>query len=105
MTMTATKQLRGECLHCGELFEFPVEAIGTTGECPRCGKQTEFILAAPPQESEAHASRKMVIWTVVAISILIGCLLASIYAVHLARQLMEEHRQPSPPPSTPSGLK
>jgi len=102
MTMTATKQLRGECLHCGELFEFPVEAIGTTGECPRCGKQTEFILAAPPQESEAHASRNMVIWTVVGISILVICLIASIIAVQLAKRLTEKNRERSLPPSEQS---
>ena len=93
--MTTGKNLQGKCSHCDKAFEFPVEAVGTTGECPHCGKQTEIFLAAPAQES--HAPRKLVIWTVVGILVLVFGLLAALFAVHLARQLKAD--PPHPPPS------
>ena len=91
--MTTNKTLPGECSHCKAPFEFPAEAITTMGECPHCGKQTRLFLVI--QQPDSGDSRKMVIWTVVGISILVLGFFAALYSVHLAKQLAEERRQHS----------
>jgi hypothetical protein len=67
--MERTKYLKGECQHCGGRLEFPADAAGMTADCPHCGRQTDLLLAAPPEEPSA--SRKALIWTVVAVVILV----------------------------------
>jgi len=92
--MESKKKLPGKCSHCGECFEFSVEALGTSGECPFCGEQTKMILTLPNQEPDA--SRKMILWTVTGIAILVALFLAALFAVHLARQLTDENRRHAP---------
>jgi CHASE1-domain containing sensor protein len=53
-----------------------------------------MFLFVPAQES--GASRKMVIWTVAGIVILIALLLAALLAVHLAKILTEENKRNAP---------
>jgi hypothetical protein len=92
--MESDKQLPGKCASCGESFTFPVDALGTSGECPLCGEQTKMFLAIPDQEPDA--SRKMILWTVVGIVVLIALLFAALFAVHLARKLTDENRRQLP---------
>jgi len=53
-----------------------------------------MILSLPDQEPAA--SRKMILWTVWGIAILIALLLAALFAVHLARRLTDENRRNAP---------
>ena len=81
-----TKNLSGECQQCGGRFEFPAEAAGLTGECPHCGKQTDCLLAAPPEE-KSPAQTRAVIYTVVAVVILVGGLIGAFAALKRAQTL------------------
>ena len=81
----STKNLSGECQHCGGRFEFPAEAAGLTGECPHCGQPTECLLAAPPEE-KSPAQNRAIIYTVVAVVILIGGLIGALVALKRAQR-------------------
>lgn len=89
--MTSSKTVRGECAHCGAIFEVPAEAIGLAGECPHCHRQTEVLLAVVSLDTAA--SRKLLLWAIIGILILLAALAACIVAVHLAKKLEERHRQ------------
>ena len=80
-----TKLLNGQCGVCGGQIEFPAEATGTTAECPHCGKPTELFLAVPPQARIVPV--KTVIYTAIAILILIGGLVAAIIALKRAERM------------------
>lgn len=92
----STKNLTGECQQCGGQFEFPAEAAGATGECPHCGQQTECILAAPPEE-ESPIRSKAILFTVIALVILVGGLIAAQLAVKRAERMVG--RKTSTPPA------
>jgi len=81
----STKNLSGECQHCGGRFEFPAEAAGLTGECPHCGQATDCLLAAPPEE-KSPAQTRAVIFTVVAVVILVGGLIGAFVALKRAQR-------------------
>ena len=83
--MQTTKNLAGECQHCGGRFEFPAEAAGLTGECPHCGRQTECLLAAPPEE-KSPAQTRAIIYTIVAVVILAGGLIGAFAALKRAQR-------------------
>ncbi|MCU0786039.1 MAG: hypothetical protein MUF81_18735 [Verrucomicrobia bacterium] len=80
-----TKPLPGQCRECGGQFEFPAEAAGTTADCPHCGKPTELLLAAPPQESAIPL--KTIVYTGIAILILVGGLVAAMIALKRAERM------------------
>jgi len=80
-----TKLLNGQCGVCGGQIEFPAEAVGTTAECPHCGKPTELLLALPPQERTVPL--KTLIYTALAILILVGGLVATIIALKRAERM------------------
>jgi hypothetical protein len=88
----STKNLSGECQHCGGRFEFPAEAAGLTGECPHCGQQTDCLLAAPPEE-KSPAQTKAVIYTVVAVVILVGGLIGAFVALKRAQRLVAQKQE------------
>ena len=88
----STKNLSGECQQCGGRFEFPAEAAGLTGECPHCSRQTACLLAALPEERSPVQTRA-VIFTVVAILILVGGLVGAITALKRAQRLYGQKRQ------------
>jgi len=69
-----TKQLQGQCQHCGSPLVFPAESIGLMAPCPRCGQETELMLATPPQEP--LIPRRVVVWTALTIALLIAGLIA-----------------------------
>ena len=84
--MLKIKNLRGECQHCGGQIEFHAEHAGSTAECPHCGQQTELLLAVPPEE-EAPIRKKAIVFTVVAVLILVGGLIAANIALKRAKRL------------------
>jgi hypothetical protein len=81
----STKNLSGECQNCGGRFEFPAEAAGLTGECPHCGQATECLLASPPEE-KSPAQTRTVIYTIVAVVILVGGLIGALAALKRAQR-------------------
>ncbi|MGC3958968.1 MAG: FxLYD domain-containing protein [Verrucomicrobiota bacterium] len=92
--MLKIKNLRGECQHCGGPIEFHAEHTGTTAECPHCGQQTELMLALP-QESPSPVPKKAIVFTVVAILILGGGLVAANIALKRAKRIQTQ-RLPVP---------
>ncbi len=68
--MSRTKQLKGECQHCGGHLSFPAEGIGLTATCPHCGQETELFLATPKVESAVPV--KGIIYSIIALLILGG---------------------------------
>lgn len=89
-----TKNIQGECQHCGGHFEFPAEAAGVVGECPHCGQQTECLLATPPEESSPIRG-KVTVFAVIAALILVGGWIGIQMALKRAERLAEKK---SPPP-------
>jgi hypothetical protein len=94
--MTGMKYLKGECTHCGGHIEFPADAVGLTTQCPHCGKTTELLLATPPEEPAI--SRKTIIWTVVAVIIIILGGIGLSAAFKIAQKQLAARQQPPPPP-------
>ena len=93
----ASKYLKGECQQCGEHIEFPAEAAGTTTECPHCGKPTELLLVAP--ELEPSVPTRALVYTVIAIVILVGGLIGTQIALKRARRLVEHKNDASAMPT------
>ncbi len=90
--MLKIKNLRGECQHCGGAIEFHAEHTGSTAECPHCGQQTELLLAPPPEES-SPLQKKAIVFTVIAILILSGGLVAANIALKRAKRLQTQRQQ------------
>jgi rRNA maturation protein Nop10 len=87
------KNLRGHCAHCGGMFEFPADAVGTIAGCPHCGQPTELTLPAPA--TEPRVSRRSLFYVVAAVLILaLGCV-AILLLLRRAERLSE--RKASPP--------
>lgn len=89
------KNLRGQCGHCGGVFEFPADAVGTTGICPHCGQPTELMLATPTTESAVPKRT----WLYVAAAVLIlalGCT-AILLLLQRAERLSERRTSPALP--------
>jgi hypothetical protein len=91
--MPTTKDVRGECQHCGGQFDFPAEHAGLTADCPFCGQSTELLLAAPPEE-QTPVRTKAIIFTAVAIVILVGGLIGVVIALKRAQRMVG--KQPPP---------
>lgn len=102
-----TKYLKGECVHCGGRIEFPAEAAGTTADCPHCGRQTELLLAQP--KDQPTIPPRIIIWTLVAVFVLIGGFAATLVALKRAQRWAEQQRKAAavtqlsntPPPKPP----
>ncbi|TAL01523.1 MAG: hypothetical protein EPO07_08225 [Verrucomicrobia bacterium] len=83
--MSTTKNVTGRCQHCGGTIFFPAENTGKLARCTLCGQETELILFVP--ETAPALPRKAILFTVVAIVILVGGLIAAQLAVKRARRL------------------
>jgi uncharacterized paraquat-inducible protein A len=94
-----TKNLTGPCLACGAAIEFPADRIGQTTQCPHCGQTTELRLATPPQEP--MVSRRLIIWTVTAVLILVFGLAAVLFALKKAENLAQRQRDKIEQPGKP----
>jgi hypothetical protein len=97
--MTRTKRLQGECQQCGGPLEFPAERIGLTAQCPHCAKETELMLATPPQEP--MVPRKVIVWTVLTVGLLIvGLIIVLAGLNHFERQAAERRQKSVSPAHT-----
>ena len=90
--MLKIKNLRGECQHCGGSIEFHAEHTGSTAECPHCGQQTELLLTAPTEE-KSPLQKKAIAFTIVALVILVGGLVAANIALKRAKRLQTQRQQ------------
>ncbi len=97
--MQRTKNIRGECAHCGKPFSFPAESIGLSATCPHCGKETELMLATP--EPEPALPRRTLILGLLAIVILILGLLGSLAALNRARNMAKDQKGQTTNSTTP----
>jgi hypothetical protein len=82
--MKQTKFLKGECQHCLGHIEFPAESAGLTTDCPHCGKQTELLLALP--KDEPTIPRATIVYTAIAVIILVAGLAGAIIALKMAER-------------------
>ncbi|MBP9901863.1 MAG: FxLYD domain-containing protein [Verrucomicrobia bacterium] len=106
--MIKIKNLSGACQHCGRAIEFRAETAGMTADCPHCGQPTELLLALPP-DSNTPARTKAILFTIVALVILIGGLIGTVLALKRAERLSARHRESAakanaqivPPPANP----
>ena len=73
--------------------------IGTTAACPRCGKPTELLLATPAQES--GLPRRVIVYTVTGILILLLGLAGSVWALKRAQAMAERQKQKAGQTTTP----
>lgn len=86
------KNLRGQCRHCGGVFEFRADTVGTTGICPHCGQPTELILTTPT--SESGVPKRTLLYIAAAVLILaLGCA-AILLLLQRARRLSEQKPTP-----------
>ncbi len=78
--------------------------VGTTTQCPYCGQATELLLAAP--QSEPAIPRRAIVWTVVAVLVLLVGLALALVALNHAQQWAARHpRQTTAPvPTTDARL-
>ena len=83
--MSRTKNITGDCEHCGAAFVFLAEHIGQTANCPHCGKPTELFLAKPVEEP--LLPRRIISWTIAGCLVLVIGLLLSVAALKKAQQL------------------
>ena len=90
-TMNPTKRLTGVCSECGGSIQFPAELIGTMTQCPRCRKQTELTLAELPEE--ATVPRKVIVWTVVAVAVLVLALIVTVVGLRHLEKLAAQQKQ------------
>jgi len=86
------KRLQGPCQHCGNTILFVAEAIGTSSACPHCGKMTELTLERPPEEP--MIPRRMIVYGLLTVLILLFGLFASFYALKRAQNLTGGQKQP-----------
>jgi len=90
--MLKIKNLRGECQHCGGAIEFRAETAGMTADCPHCGQPTELLLAVPP-EAESPTQTKAIIFSTIAVVILVGGLLITVVALKRAERLSARQKE------------
>ncbi len=98
--MNRTKRLKGVCTECGSPIEFPAEMIGTTTRCPRCRKQTELLLPTPPEEPTVP--RKVLLWTLVTIVVLIAGAIGLVLGLKHFEKLAAQQKN-RPVPAQPAG--
>jgi hypothetical protein len=99
--MLKIKNLRGECQHCGGPIEFHAEFTGTTADCPHCSQPTELLLAPPPEEG-SPVRTKAIVFTVIAILILLGGLVGAVIALKRAERLKSRSLPVPTEPAVPS---
>jgi hypothetical protein len=88
--MNRTKRLQGPCEECGGILEFPADLIGTTSTCPHCGKTTELRLFTPPEEPTVP--RRMIVYVVIALFVLLAGLGGSLVALQKARSMVARQK-------------
>ena len=92
--MAKTKYLKGECQHCSGHLEFPAESIGYAATCPHCGKETDLQLATP--KAEPTVPRRIIVWTALAVILLVGGLIISVAGLKHYQNKMTELKRNAP---------
>ena len=90
--MSPAKNLQGPCSSCGQPITYPAHMVGTYAECPHCGQTTELLLHRPPEE--AIIPRKVIVWTLVTVLILMVAFGGAIIALKRAQRWSEQQRAP-----------
>lgn len=101
--MANIKYLKAECQHCGVHIEFPADHIGMVAPCPACGKETELLLPTPPDEPAVP--RRVLVYTAVAVAILVFGLLATLIGLKRFENLAARRQKPratEPVPAIPT---
>jgi hypothetical protein len=101
--MPTTKDIRGECQHCGGQFDFPAEQAGLTGNCPHCGQPTELLLATPP-DVESPIRSKAKVFIVVAVVIGVAGLIGAQLALKRVKRMVGQEAAPVAVASQPPKL-
>jgi hypothetical protein len=86
------KNLKGECQHCAGPIEFRAESTGMMADCPHCGQPTELLLARPP-ETGSPAQTKAIIYTAIAVVILVGGLISTVVALKRAERMSARQKE------------
>jgi hypothetical protein len=76
------------CTECGGQFEFAATQIGLTARCPLCRKETELQLSTP--EIAPTVPRRLILWTIVALVILLAGLGISLVLLKKAEGLVQK---------------
>lgn len=87
-----TGTLTGNCEHCGRTIQFSAESIDTEAMCPYCRKQTVLMLAPPPHES--WIPTRMIVWSIIALLILLAGAIGISMAFKRAKRLADDLRPP-----------
>jgi hypothetical protein len=105
MAVNRSKFFRTTCAHCRGPIEYPAELVGTPTPCPHCGESTELDLPAPKMES--GVPRRLIVWTVIAMAILVAGLIGAMIALNRARNMVGQGRQPASvqPTNTPTSAR
>jgi len=98
--MLKIKNLRGVCQYCGGPIEFHAEAAGTTADCPHCSQPTDLLLESPPEEGSPLRT-KAIVFTIIAVVILVGGLVGASIAVKRAKRMPAEQEDFSSKTSKP----
>jgi hypothetical protein len=99
--MANIKYLKAECQHCGVHIEFPVDQIGLVVPCPACSKETELLLPTPPDEPAIP--RRVLVFTSIAVLILVFGLIATLIGLKRAEKWATRRAKPAttePAPTT-----
>jgi len=101
-----TKNLIGNCQHCGSAIEFPADQAGQTVPCPRCHAETELLLAAPPEESSPLKTRAIIFVSLAVLILALGLVGAQL-AIKRARRITGQDSKPTTtkvtaPPADPT---
>ena len=86
------KYLKAECQHCGVHIEFPADHIGMVVPCPACSKETELLLPTPPEEPTLP--RRVLVYTGVAVLILVLGLIATLIGLKRAERWASRRAKP-----------
>lgn len=98
--MQRTKYLHGPCSECGGSIEYPAQMVGTSTQCPHCGKVTLLLLHTPPPEPALP--RRVIVWTLIAILVLVLGFAGTIAALKRAERIARERNQPAPTTLSPA---
>jgi hypothetical protein len=97
--MKRTKNIQGKCEHCGMSLEFAAESIGSTTTCPYCHRETELTLHVP--EVEPTIPKRLMVWTIITVVVLVLGLIGAIIALNRAQSLATEKRRSAPAQTEP----
>ncbi len=72
-------------------MEFLAENVGLEADCPHCGQRTELLLARPPEEPVLP--RRVVVYSVVAVLVLVFGLVGALVALKRAERWAARRKQ------------